>query len=84
MEVNNKIVDAWTPIHYLMNFALGLTGIKRIPAYSIIISAEIVENLLLRKTCAQLFKEQEGSANILSDIITGIIGYETAPKNRKE
>ena len=75
-EINNKILDKWTLIHLGAGLGLGLAKIPRPYAYSLLVGFEILENLILRKELGELFKDIEGPANVISDIVVGGAGYE--------
>ncbi len=76
---NNAIFDKWSFVHALLGVALKKTGTTRPIAYGIILGIEIIENQLLKTRVAELFKEQEGTKNVTSDIIIGILAYELTP-----
>lgn len=78
MEPNNKIIDWWTFIHFVVGFNLG--KLSRKISYPLIISYEIVENIIARKTLGEFFKEFEGLINALSDTAVGLGAYELGRK----
>lgn len=78
---NDKIIDIWTPAHFLAGYFIGKTIKNRMLGLTIIVAVEIIENEILRKEFAQFFKEQELAPNIIADIITSWIGFELGLKS---
>ena len=84
MEDNNKIIDWWTTIHFLGGFVIGSAIPKRKIGYSLILGYEVVENILMRSEAGDIFKEDEGIINAISDSIVGILAYELGKKYGKK
>ena len=76
---DNKIVDAWTPIHFLTSFCLASIIPKREIAHPLLIFHEVFENLLFIKLIP-VYKVPEGPLNTCSDITINLIGYELGRK----
>ena len=76
MEYANKFLDGWTLVHIGAGVALGLFKVPRRWAYPLIIGYEIVENVIMRESMGDFFKEVEGPRNAVSDVVFGIGGYE--------
>lgn len=83
MEDNNKIIDWWTIPHLLGGFVIGSAIHKRKIGYSLILGYEVIENILMRSEAGDIFKEDEGPINIISDSIVGIIAFELGKKYGK-
>jgi len=75
---NTSFLDGWSLIHALAGYTMGILELKRSAAYSLIVGAEIVENLILRGNFEGFF--EEGGINIASDLIIGSAFYELAKK----
>jgi len=76
--MNNKFLDWWVPIHFLVGFCMH--PIPRDYAYPLFVSYEIVENLFLTGI---IFDEIEGPVNITSDLLFDFVGYELGKKYGK-
>lgn len=84
MENNNKIIDWWTIPHLLGGFVIGSATPKRKIGYSLILGYEVVENILMRSEAGDIFNEDEGPINAISDSIVGIIAFELGKKYGKK
>lgn len=75
----NKIIDVWSAIHFLVCFNLSSIIKKREVAYPLFILYELLETPLFVERIP-VFKSPEGPVNVVSDIIVNLAAYELGRK----
>lgn len=77
--MENRIIDQWTPIHFLIPFCLGSLIKKRKLVYPLLILYELFETPLFVELIP-VYRFPEGPVGVVSDIIVNLTAYELGRK----